>query len=164
MDSTVVSLIENLYSKDDCIREIFAAYRNRERDPRNGRTILKNIRHDLGGRFSIERLRTTFLDLENCNCGKFHNGRPIKNGYFKWSESPREIAAELAEPPATTNGNEVLSKGDSNNPIEIFPFPVRPGITLPVAIRRDMIASELMNLSDFVKVIAASRPNALTSP
>lgn len=159
MDNGITDLVRALYQKNDCVRAIFGFYAKRERDPRNGVTYLKNISKDLDGHFGTEALRAAFLELESCNCGRFHNGRPVKKGYFDWSESPREIAAELVEDGGTVNGRRDQSA--SNDPlIDVFPFPVRPGITLPIAIRRDMISAELMNLADFVKVIAASRSNA----
>ena len=41
--------------------------------------------------------------------------------------------------------------------METYHFPLRPGINLPIHIRSDMTADELMTLANFVKIIAASR-------
>jgi hypothetical protein len=159
IQSQVISLVQDLYNSDGCVRAIFDLFASRERDPRNSTTILKNIRHDLEGRFSIEVLQVAFGELENRNCGKFHKGRPLKKGWFEWFMSPREIAEQVVSRGDTANNGDSATVASGNVPMEIFPFPVRPGITLPVAIRCDMTAGELTNLSDFIKVIAASRGN-----
>ena len=151
--------MQELCNKNECARAIFGYFAaKRERDPRNGKTKLGSIHRELGRRFDFDALQDTFVTLENCTCGRFQKGRPAKRGRFEWLVSPREIAAQLEglEAEAPANGAGVI-KAANGNDLETFPFPVRPGITLPVTIRRDMGAAELTNLSDFIKVIAASR-------
>jgi len=153
----VFDLVLVEYVGDKRLQAIFKYYANRERDPRNSRTILKYIHDALKNQFSTDALQEAFLELESLNCGKFHKGRPRQNGSFEWYVSPRELAHQLVdENRETQNGG---SAPDLSATIETFPFPVRPGITLPIPIRCDMTTAELNNLAEFVKVIAASRIN-----
>jgi hypothetical protein len=157
--SKLADLVVVLYANDERIKAILDYYATRERDPRNSRTILKNIRDGLRNRFGIDALQNAFGELETLGCGKFHKGRPRKNGSFEWLISPRELAQSIVK---DGNGSEPKRAGTApeNSILESFPFPVRPGITLPQPIRSDMTAAEIYNLAEFIKVIAASRANA----
>ena len=166
MESVEFGELASLYRKNTVIKAIIDWLDGRERDPRNRETKVGNLQGDLsnrGERFPIEQLRDALEKIAGTGCGTYQAGRPIEKSRINWGCSAREIAAIVKEQLKSSSAeNRKVAPVDTDFVSETHYFPVRPGISLPVQIRSDMTATELENMSEFLRVIARSRVDGVT--
>ena len=167
-DNTVdIERLAALYHTSPGIRAVVDWLNDREREPRNSETKASNLKIDLasrGERFEIEDLRQVLETFAKAGCGKYQVGRPLEKSRLTWDHSARAIAKKALAAAKSRSKDHFDGTSDVDPNSEMHYFPVRPGVTLPISIRRDMSAEELENLSEFVKVIARSRASSEAQP
>jgi hypothetical protein len=146
------------YRSNTALRAAIDYLAGREREPRNGVTRARILQGEIagGGDFTLEDSLSVLEVLARSGCGELQNGRPKAETRLKWQVSALEMARSVqragASPPEAEEG------ADANGKLfESHMFPVRPGVSMPLRLRKDLSADELNNLAEFVKVVARAR-------
>lgn len=158
-----IEKIVESYQENEVMRATIDYLASRLRDPRNSETKAQNLKWELRNRgrdFPLDDVIEVLEVLGDLGCGTFQRGRPKEASRLNWEVSVRDMAEAVKDEAGSVD--EVASEADEAA-VEVHYFPVRKGVQQELRLRADMTPTELDNLADFVKIIAASRRNSTES-
>ncbi|OQX69912.1 MAG: hypothetical protein B6A08_03285 [Sorangiineae bacterium NIC37A_2] len=159
--------VARVYSENQVVAHVIDLLATRQREPKNSETrvkhILREVPPNLGA--GVEEIQDA-LELIAQEAGdrriEFKKGRPLEESRIEWDCSAIEFAKHVLDQIRQPfQSPECEKRPDSVDEeqveFEVFTFPVRRGVDMPLRIRADLTAQELLNLAEFVQVLARSR-------
>ncbi len=150
-DASVLDSLVKRYTSNQSFRKFIDQLDNRQREPRNRRTVVYLMPSGLSDDECIKILKM----LAEQGFGNFEKGRPKSASRLIWSDDVSVL--DLARTIKKEASSGTSDRNGENQTFEVFQFPVAPGETWPVEIPMRFTRKQLENFADLIKVIARSR-------
>lgn len=159
--------VARAYSENQVVAHIIDLLATRQREPKNSETRVRHVLREVppslnAGVEEVQAALEAIAVEARDRRIEFQKGRPLEESRIEWQCSAIEFAKgvleKIRQPFHASNGISALSlEEQALEGFEEFAFPVRRGVVMPLRIRADLTGDELLNLAEFVQVLARSR-------
>lgn len=159
--------VARTYSENQVVAHIIDLLATRQREPKNSETRVRHVLREVppslnAGIEEVQAALETIAAEAQDRRIEFQKGRPLEESRIQWQCSAIEFAKgvleKIRQPFHPPNGTpEQTLEEQTPGGVEEFAFPVRRGVVMPLRIRADLTGDELLNLAEFVQVLARSR-------
>ncbi len=159
--------VARAYSSNQVIAHIIDLLATRQREPKNSETRVRHVLREVppslnAGVEEVQAALEAIASHAQDRRIEFQKGRPLEESRIEWQcsaiEFARGVLERIRQPFHAPSGNsEQTAEELAFEGFEEFAFPVRRGVVMPLRIRADLTGDELLNLAEFVQVLARSR-------